>query len=154
MRHFPHSFFDGTSKNNLACAGIVLEIRNLHSFILKMGCGYNTKTRAKLLSLWSLLFFAEKIGIPNLFIVGDSSAVINWENEKATLSVLDLGCWCDKITSLKSSFLSLEFQHIYREHNQKADRLSMEALILASSLLCFTEFYEGHIIRGGETQIF
>ena len=54
-------------------AGIVLEINGFHSFSLKLGCGYNTNSRAELLALWSLLFLAEKIGIPTLYISGDSS---------------------------------------------------------------------------------
>ena len=88
--HYPHDFFDGASKNNLGGVGIVLEINNIHSFSLKLGCGYNTNSRAKLLALWSLFFFAAEIGIPSLYIFGDSSVVINWANGKATLSVLDL----------------------------------------------------------------
>ena len=62
-------------------------------------------------------FFAVEIGIPSLYIFGDPSAVINWVNEKAALSVLNLEGWCDKIAVLKSSFVSLEIQHVYREQN-------------------------------------
>ena len=56
--------------------------------------------------------------------------------------------------SWKASFLLLEFQHVYREHNKKAECLSKEALPMASGLLSFIELYEGSIIRGGEIQLF
>ena len=152
--HYPHGFFDEASKNNIGGVGIVLEIIQSHSFSLKLGCGSNTNSRVELLALWTLLFFAAEIGIPSLHIFGDSSVVINWENEKATLSGLELEGWCEKISSLKSSFHSLEIQHVYHEHNQKVVCLSKEPLNLATRLLSFTEFYEGHIIGGGETHIF
>ena len=113
----------------------------------------STNTRAKLLALWTLLFFAADIGIPSLSIYGDSFVIINWENDNVTLFVLDLDGWCEKIKSLKSSFLSLEFQHVYREHNQIADFLSKEALILAIGKLSHSEFFDGHMIGGGETHI-
>ena len=87
--HYPHGFFDGASKNNIGGAGIVLEIIQSHSFNLKLGCGSNTNSRVELLALWTLLFFAAEIGIPSL-IFGDSSVVINWENEKSALSALEL----------------------------------------------------------------
>ena len=47
--------------------------------------------------------------------------------------------WCQNIRNLESSFLSLDFSHVYREYNKKADGLSNEALYMASGLLQFTE---------------
>ena len=99
-------------------------------------------------------FFSAEIGIPSLSIYGDSSVIINWANDNATLPVLDLDGWCEKIKSLKSSFLSLEFQHVYWEHNQIDDYLSKEALILAIGNLSYSEFFDGYMIGGGETRIF
>ena len=108
----------------------------------------------ELLALWALLYFTVAIGIPTLHVFGDSFVVINWENDKAALSALDLVYWCDNITVLKSSFLSLEFQYVYNEHNKRADCLSKEALSMASGLLSFIEFYEGCVIGGGGIHLF
>ena len=103
---------------------------------------------------FGLFFFVvADIGIPSLSIYGDTFVIINWENDNVTLFVLDLDGWCEKIKSLKSSFLSLEFQHVYREHNQIADFLSKEALILAIGKLSHSEFFDGYMIGGGETHI-
>ena len=106
--------------------------------------------------LFGLFFFVvvADTGIPSLSIYGDSSVIINWKNDNATLSVLDLDGWCEKIKSLKSSFLSLEFQHVYREHNQIVVYLSKEALILAIGKLSHSDFFDGNLIGGGETHIF
>ena len=94
------------------------------------------------------------MGLPTLHIYGDSSVVVNWANNKATLSSLDLGYWCESISRLKDSFHRLEFQHIYREHNMREDRLSKEVLSMATGLFSFIETYEDGIIGGGEYQLF
>ena len=98
-------------------------------------------------------FFAAEVGIPSLFIYGESSVIINWVNEKAVLIALDLDGWCENRPSLKTSFHSLEFQHVYHEHNQKDVYLSKEALNLAIGQLSYIEFFDGHIIMGGDTHI-
>ena len=100
------------------------------------------------------MYFAAAIGLPTLHVYDDSSVVINWANDKAALLAMDLVYWCDNITVLKVSFLSLVFQHVYREHNKKADCLSKEALSMASGLLSYIEVYEGSNIGGGEIQLF
>ena len=73
------------------------------------------------MALWSLLVFAVSIGLPTLSICGDSQVIINWEKSVACLDVVDLEHWCDRITDVKSDFLSINIQHIYREHNMSAN---------------------------------
>ena len=60
---YPHGYFDGASKNNLGGASIMLEISNIHSFSLKLGCDFSTNSRVELLALWKLLLFAAEMGI-------------------------------------------------------------------------------------------
>ena len=63
--------------------------------------------------------------------------------------------WCQNIRNLESSFLSLDFSHVYREYNtEKANGLSKEALSMASGLLQFTEIYEGEIVGNGSMKLF
>ena len=73
--------------------------------------------------------------------------VINWVNHKSTLSILNMESWCNNITKLKDSFLSMVILHIYREHNERAYCLSKEALSLAPGHLIFTKFYDDKIIE-------
>ena len=77
--HLPSGFFDGAAIDNKGGAVIFLLISDSHHFHIKMGCGSSTKTRAELLDLWALLYFAKKIGIQRIHIFGDSMVVINWE---------------------------------------------------------------------------
>ena len=90
------------------------------------------------MALWDLLFFLKDIGIPSLHVYGESSVIINWANEKAKLTALDLDAWCLNIVELKAYFLMLDFLHVYREHNERADSLSKDVLPMAIGLLSFT----------------
>ena len=75
-------------------------------------------------------------------------------DDKATLSVLDLDGWCDKIMELKAFFHTLDFNHVFREHNKRADNLSKEVLPMAEVLLSFTEYYEEIAIGEDKLQLF
>ena len=108
-----------------------------------MGCGASTNTRFELLSLWALLVFAAAIGLPALHVFGYSLVTINWANYVDGISTLDLEHWCDRISEVNDSFLSLDFQHVYREHNTIVDFLSKDALNLVLGLLSFSKFLEG-----------
>ena len=134
--------------------GVHLLISHDHSFSIKMGCGQSTNTRSELLSLWALLVVAKELGIPSLHVHGDSTSIINWVNGRVALLSLNLEGWCQNIRKLESSFLSLDFLHVYREYNEKADGLSKEALSLDIDHLYFTEFFEGEIIGNGLIQLF
>ena len=86
--------------------------------------------RAELLSLWGLLFVADRIGLLELKVFGDSKTIIDWINEVVVLIVLELNYWCTRTKLLCFSFESFKCQHIYREHNKIVDGLSKEALKL------------------------
>ena len=152
--HYPSGFFDGAAASNIGGAVFTLLISDSHHFHVKMGCGANTNTRAKLMALWSLLTFATNIGLPTLTIFGDSLVIINWANFVASLAVLDLEHWCTRISEAKACFLSINFQHVYREHNRSVDGLSKEALVLELGRLSFTEHLEGEEIGGDTLQFF
>ena len=83
-------FFYEASTNKIGGIGVHLLISKNHFYCIKMGCGLSTNTRSELLALWVLLVFTKNIGLPYLHIRGDSSAIINWFNERAVLSALKL----------------------------------------------------------------
>ena len=89
-----------------------------------LDCGKSINTRAELLALWALLFFSKEIGLPMLHIYGDSSVIINWEKGISTLSSLDLEAWCENIKELTTLFSSIDYQHVYKEYNERVDILS------------------------------
>ena len=75
-------------------------------------------------------------------------------NDIETLSSLHLDGWCDIIMDLKALFHTLDFHHVFREHNKREDSLSKEALPMASDLLSFTEYYERIAIGEDKLQLF
>ena len=56
----------------------------------------------------------------------------------ATLSSLHLDGWCDIIMDLKALFHTLDFHHVFREHNKREDILSKEVPPMDEVLLSFT----------------
>ena len=119
-----------------------------------MGCGKSTNTREELMSLWELLYFSKEIGLPMMHIFGDSSIIISWEKGISTLTSLELEAWYENIKELTTLFTSIDYQHVYREYNEKENILSKEGLELASGLLSFTEYYEGIVIGEATIQFF
>ena len=152
--HLSHIFFDGAAAKELGGVGFVLLISASHFFHGKMGCIISTNTRVELLALSSLLSFAAYVGIPSLTVFGDSQVIINWANQKACLKVTTLELWCDRIRTTQATFLSLRFQHIYREHNHMTDKLSKDPLNIGRGCLSFFEFMEVEKIFEGSFQAF
>ena len=54
---------------------------------------------------------------------------------------------------LKALFHTLDFHHVFIEHNKREDSLSKEALPMDASLLSFTEYYEEIAIGEDELQL-
>ena len=71
----------------------------------------------------------------------------------AYLYVVDLEHWCDHTTEVKASFLSINFQHIYREDNMSVDVLLKESLSLEMGKLSYIEMLDGESI-GSDTILF
>ena len=83
-------FFDGAATEGKGGAGVYLAISSDHFFHIKMGCGLSTNMRAELLALWALLYWEKALGLPSLYIFGDSLVIINWALGKEALSCLTL----------------------------------------------------------------
>ena len=74
--------------------------------------------------------------------------------DKSTLSTLDQDGWHDNIMELKAFFHTLDFHHVFGEHNKRADSISKEVLPMAEGLLSFTENYEETAIGEDKLQLF
>ena len=94
------------------------------------------------------------MGIPLITIFGDSLVIISWVNRLATLNVPSLSHWCDEILSLLQYVHPMTIKHIYREHNQQADGLSKQDLLLDPGIRHFTETLDGVIIDHGNYKLF
>ena len=95
-------FFDGAQQDGLCGAGMVIRIRNNLSYRLWMGVGKGTNTKAELLALWGLLYFAKKMNILDITILGDSKVIIEWAKYVYSLHTMELQHW---VRRTKISFL-------------------------------------------------
>lgn len=118
--------FDGASKGNpgLSGAGMVIykngeEIWSSHKFI---GCKTNNQAEYSALILG--LEGALKLGIKNLSVLGDRLLVINQVNGLYKVKSDFLLSLHKEVLALKSKFDFIEFNHVYRDNNKRADQLS------------------------------
>ena len=92
-----------------------------------MGLGVGTDKFVELIFLRHLLHFALDHTCNQLQIFSDSKIIINWFNNINTCYVHSLINILDEIQILKTKFNSVTYQHIFREHNSTANKLSKEA---------------------------
>jgi ribonuclease HI len=118
--------FDGASKGNpgLSGAGMVIykneeEIWSSHKFI---GC--KTNNQAEYSALIFGLEGALKLGIKSLSVFGDSLLVINQINGLYKVKSDFLLPLHKEVLALRSKFDYIEFNHVYRDNNKRADELS------------------------------
>lgn len=122
--------FDGASRGNpgLSGAGAVIykngeEIWSSCKFV-----GTKTNNQSEYSALILGLKGALTLGITNLSVLGDSLLVINQVNgiyKVKSSSIFDL---YEEVLGLKSQFNFVEFNHVYRNYNKRADELSNLAL--------------------------
>lgn len=122
--------FDGASRGNpgLSGAGAVIykngdEIWSSCKFV-----GIKTNNQSEYSALILGLKGALTLGITNLSVLGDSLLVINQVNgiyKVKSSSIFDL---YEEVLGLKSQFNFVEFNHVYRNYNKRADELSNLAL--------------------------
>lgn len=122
--------FDGASKGNpgLSGAGAVIyknrqEIWSSCKFI---GCKTNNQAEYSALILG--LEGALALGIKTLSVLGDSLLVINQINGLYKVKSDFILPLYKEVLTLRSKFNFIEFNHVYRDYNKRADELSNLAL--------------------------
>jgi ribonuclease HI len=123
--------FDGCSKGNPGYAGIGIVIYKNSEEIYSSAKFIGIKTNNQ--SEYSALIFgleeALKMGINTISILGDSLLVINQINgiyKVKTDTLVELN---KEAMELKKQFKYIEFNHVLREKNRRADELSNIALL-------------------------
>ena len=134
--------FDGASKGNpgLSGAGAVIyknseEIWSSCKFI-----GYKTNNQAEYSALILGLKGALTLNIKCLSVLGDSLLVINQVNNIYKVKSVCLHDLYKEVQALKTEFDFIEFNHVYREYNKRADELSNLALVDSKKPLLQCEF--------------
>ena len=124
--------FDGCSKNNpgLAGAGAVIYKNGIEIWADHLFVGTNNTNNYAEYS--GLLFGLEKaieLNIKALYIEGDSLLVINQMTGKYKCNSPNLIDQHNKAKELASKFESINFVHIFRNKNVRADELSNDAVV-------------------------
>jgi ribonuclease HI len=147
---FPSSeyvlYFDGCSKGNPGISGIgaVLYKNNEEIWASYKYIGDNrTNNEAEYEALIMGLEEAICLSIYNLIVCGDSLLIINQVIGKYKVKNAKLIPLYDKVMSLKQRFKYIEFNHVYRVNNKRADELSNLALNVMDNdenkIVLFTE---------------
>jgi len=122
--------FDGSSKGNpgLAGAGVVIYKNNQEYWSTCKFVGYKTNNQSEYSALIIGLKEALNLGINTLCVYGDSLLVINQVNGLFCVKSPLLVELYNEAIELKKQFKYIEFNHVYRENNKRADELSNLAL--------------------------
>ena len=121
-------FFDGCSKGNPGRAGAGAAIFNEEGaevFAESVFAGHSTtNNEAEYTGLILGLNTALKQGITELQVRGDSQLVIRQMQGKYKVNSPKLVPLHTCATTLASKFAKIEYEHVYRDKNQRADALS------------------------------
>lgn len=151
----PWGFFDGAYQGHpTTCGvGVVLFINYNHYIHVRYAPRRGTNNRAEFIAFLTLLEITSSKDLKKLQIMGDSKLVIDWANQKATVSDVSLEPLLRDIKLPMQSFEWLSFSHIFRELDEKANSLSKEALSLPVGELGFYEFLDNVEAESMEFQL-
>ena len=86
-----------------------------------MEFGNDTNNMTGVYGLWQGLKQLENLGVEEAIVIGDSHLIIQAMNGKSQGKNLRLSRLIKRIQSISRTFQHLEFAHILRELNTKAD---------------------------------
>ena len=145
-KNTPWAYFGRASQGEppLGAEGVLL-LNESSKTEITFAPGQGTNNKAKLSALWSILKIAAEKNVQELQLCGDSKLTIDWENGQLQINALHLQHLLRAIRSQMENFESISFQHIYRELNEEADKLSKEALLLPPGLMMIKD-YENNLL--------
>ena len=131
----PHTMaFDGCSKGNpgRAGAGAVIYHNQVEIWAdAKFVGAKETNNVAEYSGLIMGLHEALRRNITHLTVLGDSELIIKQMNKQYAVKSANIKAYHDMAVSLAKQFASIQFKHVYRNHNTRADELSNLGLTLA-----------------------
>ncbi len=120
-------YFDGCSKGNpgLAGAGAALYHFNEEVWSDSMFVGtHSTNNQAEYMGLIMGLIYAEKTGVRTIQVFGDSQLVINHMKGVYQCRADGLVQLYFQAKELERTFDKIEYVHVLRQYNKRADHLS------------------------------
>ncbi len=120
-------FFDGCSKNNPGEAGIGVAIYNNYLeeiAVISKGIGIHSNNEAEYMALIEGLQTLLYRGIKNVLVFGDSQLVINQVTKVYKVKSENLIILYNQVQELIKQFDYIEFKHVLRDKNKRADELA------------------------------
>jgi ribonuclease HI len=124
------AFFDGASSADGSICGAGGSLKRTIGPDIRwfFNCGTGSNTKAELVGAWATFAMEKLLNIHHIQIFGDSKVVIEWLKQKYNLQAVNIEGWKRRTRDLATSFQRINYQHIYRESNEEADKLSKRAL--------------------------
>jgi ribonuclease HI len=120
-------YFDGCCKGNPGKGGIgaVIYVEDKEVWFNSAYIGDNTTNNyAEYSALIMGLEKAKELQLDNLLVYGDSLLVINQINKLYKVKSKELLLLYNQVVLLTKYFTNIQFIHIYRKYNKRADELS------------------------------
>jgi ribonuclease HI len=124
-------YFDGCSKGNPGPSGCGAVIYNKNEEIwasFRFIGEDKTNNQAEYSGLLLGLRYAIENGIKELLVFGDSKLIINQVKKVYNVKNKELLQLYNEVIELTNSFSYIEFMHVYRNNNKRADQLANFAL--------------------------
>lgn len=124
-------FFDGCSKGNPGESGIgavIYDKNGSEIWSLSAYIGNATNNVSEYKALISGLLHAIKCNITSLIVFGDSQLVIKQVNGEYDVKSINLIEFHSTVLRLKQNFEYIEFNHVLRTKNKRADQLANAGL--------------------------
>jgi len=147
-------FFDGAAVDGMGGCGFILYINKEHFYRGWTGLLACTNNLAEITAVWSLLYWANKLNLKELRVCGDSLLVINWLLGSSMIHASNLAHRGSRVQELITLFEQIQFEHIFREHNMEADKLSKKGIGCPEGILQIEEIKDGNIISTSMHRIF
>jgi len=127
-------YFDGCSKGNPGKSGagaVIYDIMNNEVWSDAVFVGNtSTNNEAEYTGLLVGLREAVRMGISDLLVRGDSQLIIRQMKGEYKVKSASLKPMHSEARELSNSIEKIEFEHVYREFNKRADELSNVGLIM------------------------
>ena len=129
-------FFDGVSKGNLGVArggGIIISLEGNNEYEHYWNIGIDTNNMAEAYGLWKGIKKLESLVVEEPIVIGDSRLIIQAMDGTSHGKSLILTKLIKIIQTISRTFRHLEFAHILRELNTKADQAANKAINLQTN---------------------
>lgn len=120
---------DGASRGNPGLSAIGIMVKNNGIILVEHAefLGIRTNNQAEYEALKRALEICNQLG-KEITILSDSELLVNQRNSKYRLRNQQLKIISMEISNLEKNFDKIQYKHISREKNNKADRLANKAL--------------------------